>query len=182
MKPTETLQEEHRLIQAVLTAAEREVQSIGKTGRIDGQRIVRMVDFFRNFADRCHHAKEEDHLFRKMEERGMPSQSGPIAVMRFEHEENRKNVRAMADALPKAAAGEAAATASIAANLISYVERLKVHIEKENHVLYPMADNLFSEQDQQELEKAFAEVEAREMGEGAHEKYHRLAIELSGRK
>jgi hemerythrin-like domain-containing protein len=182
MKPTEILREEHRVILALLVAAEREVQVIGKTGRIDVMRIEKMIDFFRSYADRCHHAKEEDHLFRKLEERGMPTASGPIAVMLHEHEENRKNVRAIADALPKAAAGDAAATASIGANLLSYVERLKVHIAKEDHVLYPMADDLLTEDDQQELERAFAEVEIREMGEGAHEKFHRLAQELTRRE
>ena len=37
------------------------------------------VDFVRNFADRCHHAKEEGNLCPRLEARGLPSQDGPVA-------------------------------------------------------------------------------------------------------
>jgi hemerythrin-like domain-containing protein len=42
-----------------------------------------------------------------------------------------------------------------------------------------MADKIFTEKDQQSLSDAFDKVEAEEMGEGVHEKYHKLAHELS---
>jgi hemerythrin-like domain-containing protein len=57
------------------------------------------VDFVRNFADRCHHAKEEENLFPRMEARGVPRDGGPIGVMLFEHEEGRAYVRAIAGAI-----------------------------------------------------------------------------------
>ena len=62
MTPTETLKHEHRVILLVLDAAEREVASIEKTGKVQADKLQKMLDFFRNFADRCHHAKEEKLL------------------------------------------------------------------------------------------------------------------------
>ena len=56
---------------------------------------------------------------------------------------------------------------------------LRAHINKEDNILYPMADQLFTAEDQTALNEAFEQVEAQEMGEGVHEKYHRLAHELT---
>ena len=179
MTPTQLLKEEHRTILLVIGAAEREVEKIGRTGTIDAEKVEKIIDFLRNFADRCHHAKEENILFVRMEEKGMPSDSGPIFVMLREHEENRRNVAAMAGALPKAAAGEESSVAVVKDNLAAYAGRLKAHIAKEDNVLYPMADRLFSDDDQRRLAEAFDRVEKEEVGEGVHEKYHRLAHELA---
>ncbi len=180
MTPTQLLKEEHQTILLVISAAEREVEEIGRTGKVDGEKVEKIIDFLRNFADRCHHAKEENILFVRMEEKGMPSDSGPILVMLREHEENRKNVAAVAEALPKAAAGEESDVAVVRDNLAAYAGRLKAHIAKEDKVLYPMADRLFSDDDQRRLAEAFDKVEKEEVGEGVHEKYHRLARELAG--
>jgi len=72
---------EHKIILQVLDAAEREARRMGETGEVRTERLEQMVDFFRNFADRCHHAKEEKLLFVRMEERGMSREAGPIGVM-----------------------------------------------------------------------------------------------------
>jgi len=64
-------------------------------------------------------------------------------------------------------------------NLRSYVQLLRAHINKENAVLFPMADQMLSPESQKELIEAFEIVESDEIGEGVHEKYHKLANELA---
>lgn len=179
MTPTQILKQEHQTILLVIGAAEREVEKIGRTGRVDGEKLNKIIDFLRNFADRCHHSKEENVLFVRMQEKGMPADSGPIFVMLREHEENRKNVAAMDDALPKAVAGEESAVVAVKDNLVAYAGRLRAHIDKEDNVLYPMADQMFSEDDQMKLAEAFDKVEKEEVGDEVHEKYHGLAHELA---
>ncbi|MBM3148945.1 MAG: hemerythrin [Chloroflexi bacterium] len=181
MIPTETLKHEHQIILMVLDAAEREAQSIQASGKVQAERIEQMLDFFRNFADRCHHAKEEELLFVKMQERGMPVRGGPIAVMLQEHDEGRRRVRAVAEALSQARSGDVSAVASVRDNLSAYIQLLRAHIDKEDHILYPMADRLFTPEDQQALTEAFEKVEAEEIGEGVHERYHQLAHDLAKR-
>jgi hemerythrin-like domain-containing protein len=96
-----------------------------------------------------------------------------------EHEGNRKNVAAMAEALPKAVAGEESAVAVVKGNLAAYADRLKAHIAKEDNVLYPMVDRMFSDDEQRELAEAFDKVGKEEVGQVVHEKYHGLAQELA---
>ena len=179
MTATETLKHEHQIILMVLDAAEREARSMVATGKVDAERVGKLVEFFRNFADRCHHAKEEDQLFMRMKSRGVPAESGPIFVMLREHEQGRHHVATIAEALAKASAGEAAAVATVRENLLAYAELLRQHIGEEDNILYPMADQILTDEDQQALAEAFERIEAEEMGEGTHEKYHRLAHEVA---
>jgi hemerythrin-like domain-containing protein len=179
MTPTEELKNEHRIILTVLDAANREVDAIARTGTVREDIVLKLLDFVRTFADACHHAKEEKRLFVKMNERGMPLNAGPLAVMLREHEEGRRMVRSAADALPLAARGDKRALQALKEGLAGYVDLLRAHIDKEDNILYPMADKLFTPDDQKALAEAFARVEAEETGAGVHEKYHKLAEELA---
>jgi len=180
MKPTDILRHEHELIITVLDAAEREAMAIAGGGAADAGRLAGFVDFIRNFADHCHHAKEEDLLFVRMGEKGFPLQGGPVAVMLHEHELGRAHVAEVADNIALAAAGVTAARAVVVERLAAYASLLRQHIHKEDNILYPMADQIFSEADQAALAADFERVERDEIGEGVHERYEALARELAG--
>ena len=179
MTPTETLRHEHDVILLVLQAAESEVSSYQENGQLDAGKIEQMLDFFRNFADKCHHMKEEKQLFVRMAARGMPFDGGPIGVMMSEHEMGRNFLRETAAAIPNAKNGNAEAMKQVADNLGGYVELLRAHIHKENEILFPMADRILSLQDRAELTAEFDRIEAEEIGADVHEKYHHMAHELT---
>jgi hemerythrin-like domain-containing protein len=178
MTPTEILKHEHQVVLRVLEAAEREIASINKYGTIHVTLIREMADFFRGFVDRCHHTKEEKYLFARMHQQGMPLTSGPLGVMLHDHEQGRARIRAICEALPEEGEPDGGAAAKIADNLSAYVSLLRAHIDREDNVLYPMADRLLSHADQAALTTAFEKVEAEEMGEGVHEKYHEWVHKL----
>jgi hemerythrin-like domain-containing protein len=180
MRAFDVLEHEHEVILLVLDAVEREATAIRAAGKADAARVGRMLDFVRQFSDRCHHAKEERLLFPRLEQRGIARAGGPIGVMLAEHDRGREFVRAAAEALPAASAGDGAAATRLAAALAGYASLLRAHIAKENNVLYPMGRQVCSAADDLELTAAFERVEAEEMGAGTHEKYHRLAHELAG--
>jgi hemerythrin-like domain-containing protein len=180
MSATAILKHEHDIILLVLKGVERGAESLDETLAAEPEWLATLVDFFRTFVDRCHHTKEERHLFPRLEARGVPKERGPIGVMLAEHEQGRARVRAVAEAVAAAQAGDAAARRTASDNLLAYVELLRGHIAKENSVLFPMADRVFSAEDQAELEAAFERVEAEEIGEGTHERYHELAHRLAG--
>lgn len=178
MNPTETLKHEHKIVLLVLIGAEREARSIQTGGQIHIDEIEQMVDFFQNFVDRCHHAKEERHLFPAMNAKGMPLEAGPLAVMLHEHDLGRAAVRAIAAALERMKRGEADASHQLAEGLLGYVELLRNHIAKEDNVLFPLADRMLPAQEQGDLAVLFEKVEEEEIGAGVHEKYHELAHRL----
>ena len=57
--------------------------------KVDPEHLEPIVEFFRVFADKCHHGKEEDLLFPEMEKAGVPKEMGPIGVMLAEHQQGR---------------------------------------------------------------------------------------------
>jgi hemerythrin-like domain-containing protein len=175
--PTDQLRQEHELVLLVVEAMEREVAFIGRTGQVHADDIAKMVDFTRHFTDGCHHAKEEQVLFPLLE-RTDPAAGGPVSVMLSEHEAGRAAIGTIAANLP-AAGTDPAARRAVAENLALYAQLLRLHINKENMVLFPLADRVLGEQDRRELTVAFERVETEETGLGAHERYHELARELA---
>lgn len=175
--PTQVLMAEHELILEALDALEKQVAAIGAGTPPNRASIEKAVTFLREFADKCHHGKEEQLLFTRMTERGFPAQSGPIAVMLSEHEAGRAYIRGIADG----AAGlgtEPAAANRIAENARGYIDLLRAHIGKENNVLFPMADRTFTPEDQAYLTQAFKRFEAEETGAGVHEAMLKLLADL----
>jgi hemerythrin-like domain-containing protein/uncharacterized protein (DUF2249 family) len=175
--PTQILKDEHTLILQALDGLERKLVALEAGAAPDRAYFEKAVKFIRTFADECHHGKEEDLLFKTMVNRGFPLQGGPIAVMLSEHEAGRTYVREMADAA--AAIGtDPAATQKIVRNGRAYIQMLRPHIDKENMILYPMADNLLSPQDQTQLGEAFERFETEKIGADVHEEMMALQAEL----
>ena len=180
MTATETLKREHQIILMVLEVAANEAHLIKKKGEIHSDILEKLVEFFQNFADRCHHAREERFLYERMRLRGVPVENGPIGVMLMEHDEGRDYVLAIAKVIPQAENNDPQAVLEVAEYLLDYVEMKRVHIDREDNIFYPMADRVLTSQDQQELAEAFKKIETEEIGSGAYEKYHQLARELVG--
>lgn len=181
MRPTETLKNEHRVIEVVLDCLDAMAERCRRDGRLDGESAREAIDFFRSFADGCHHAKEENQLFPLLEARGFSADAGPTAVMRAEHVEGRTLIAEMERALPAASRGEESGRTSWLEAANNYATMLRDHIQKEDHCLFPMADQSLPDSDVAELTRAFEAVEQHEIGPGVHERYVRLAEKLADR-
>jgi len=178
MLATEILKEEHRIIEKVLNALEAFALRLERGEEVNTEVFETSVDFIRNFADKCHHGKEEDRLFTFMTRQGLPKNSGPIAVMLQEHDLGRSFVKAMDNAIKGYKNGDISSKKDIIENAREYTNLLRQHIYKEDNALYPLADKTIREKDQKNLLKEFEKFERKEIGIGFHEKYHRLAEKL----
>jgi hemerythrin-like domain-containing protein/uncharacterized protein (DUF2249 family) len=165
-EPTAELREEHEIILRALAVAERLGQALAAGEALDRPALASVVDFLRTFADRCHHGKEEQHLFPALERRGVPRDGGPIGVMLDEHEQGRR-------LLARMSSGE---DADVADAIGRYAALLRAHIAKENTVLFPLAEQVLTDAERATLGAGFAEVEQSLVGPGMHE---RLLAELS---
>jgi len=181
MKPTDILSDEHRVIEQVVDCLGKISEQASSEGRLDAQSARDAISFFRNFADRCHHAKEEDHLFPAMEAKGLPREGGPTGVMLAEHRQAREHIRSMDGSIEAASQGDANALRKFVQHAQAYSHLLRNHIEKEDHCLFAMANEAFTAEDQRQLLLTFDHVESEEMGAGVHEKYLSIADDLAQR-
>jgi len=160
MHPIEVLSREHRIILRVLACLERIVDAGTRLGQLDEEDTDAALTFFKTFADDFHHAKEEKRLFPLLTERGLPSDSGPVAVMLHEHEVGRGHVRAMRESLPRAAAGEEEALHTVTHEARAFIVLLREHINKEDHILFPMSRSFLGPEDERTLAAGFEEANA----------------------
>jgi len=181
MKSLEILVNEHRVIEQVLNCLEKILARCGADGKADRDSAQRALDFFRTFADRCHHGKEEAQLFPLLEARGMGSPCGPVAVMRREHELGRMYIQGMSSVLDAASAGDPEAVHWFVQHGQSYVRLLREHIGKEDHCLFANAERALTSNDDDQLRAAYDQFEAADLGVGTHEKYVDIANQLADR-
>lgn len=159
MNPTRTLRDEHQLILKVLTGFESALNSARESRAVTKTVFDPFIEFFRGFADRCHHGKEEDKLFPCLQRCGMPGDCGPIAVMLEEHRQGRFHVRSMAEGLAAAETGEAAAVDAFLQHGFAFLQLLRDHIGKEDLVLFQIADEIVQGETLSQLTSSYRDVE-----------------------
>jgi hemerythrin-like domain-containing protein len=172
------LKDEHEAIKIMLEVAEKVSLRLERGDPVPAEDLLGIVDFIRGFADKCHHAKEEDLLFPAMGESGVPRQGGPIGVMLAEHTQGREYVKNMKAAAEKYGRGDRQAVSLFVDNARNYIALLRQHINKEDNILYVIADQRLSTQTQERLEREFDRVEKEILGPGKHEEYHALLEKL----
>lgn len=178
MRASDVLKNEHRAVERVLGVLERAADRLDAGETVPVEVFDGSLDFLRNFADKCHHGKEETALFPAMAKAGVPVERGPIGVMLAEHDEGRRYIRAMAEALEGYRRGDEAAKVALTGSARGYATLLAEHIRKEDSILFPMGDRVLSEAAQQELVAEFDRIEAEHIGPGVHERYHAMIDEL----
>lgn len=147
----EVLMSEHRSIEEAVATL------VSMSNKAEKERFVDILDwedlikFIKEFADRRHHAKEEDFLFKLLIERGLPYDRGPIAVMESDHREGRTYAKGMSNAVTEIKKGDLRSTHSLVWNANAYSKLLPVHIMKEDSILYPLAEQVLTEEDNKYL-------------------------------
>ncbi len=167
-KATQDLKKEHEAILYVLQILDKMMES----DNLEAESLLRyygeVVYFLKIFADKCHHGKEENYLFKELVDKGIPNEGGPVGVMLREHAMGREYIAQMSRSLDEKSID---GFNSAAAN---YRDLLRSHIDKENNVLFMMADSVLDEQAQSILFEKFEQHEENVVGHGVHEKLHAM--------
>ncbi len=164
MKAIELLVDEHRLILKALDALEAYVAHLDQQERSDPNDLSLFVEFVTKFADSCHHGKEEDILFEEMAKHGFPKEQGPLAVMLTEHTQGRKHVAELRRLTETTGLWSDDDRAQVFEAAMGYVQLLRNHIFKEDHILYPAAESHLSPNLMGEIEARFGEFEEKRIG------------------
>jgi len=173
---TDILSEEHQNILKVTDALTRECNAIEAGKGIDREFFAKAIDFIRNYADKFHHAKEEDILFKEFTKDEECLHCNPVPQMLHEHEEGRAYVRNLESHVQKNN------KAGVVENGLGYAALLEQHIFKEDNILYPMVNEALSEDAQKDVLKRAEEAERKRFAKGTKDRYLAIAEELSRRR
>ncbi len=162
---TAVLSDEHQNILKVIDAMISECEQIENGKKLEKIFFEKAIDFIKNYADRYHHAKEEDILFKVMLENSESMHCNPIPVMLYEHETGRHYVKGMEDGLSEDNKEK------IIENAKGYGHLLQEHIYKEDNVLYPMAEEALNDHQKELVLEKYGEVESGEFSKESIQKY-----------
>ena len=179
--PIKTLTREHHVILRVLGSLTVFVNELTNGNEEYRSAALQYAKFFRFFADLHHHGKEEALLFQELEKQGLPADTGPIRVMIKEHDLGRKCVRAIASIGEGKGPLTSEEHARLREAILEFVPLLRNHMQKEDGLLFPMAERFLSQEAKNRLSKDFDEFDKEQEEEVISRKMHNLAESLVNR-
>ncbi|OGS49589.1 MAG: hypothetical protein A3K65_09365 [Euryarchaeota archaeon RBG_16_68_12] len=178
-RPSDILKEEHVVIEHLLGVLDGMAEHLDERKPVAAKDLDAAFEVVVNFADKCHHAKEERALFPLLER--FSPEEGKLLAHRLhgDHEAFRHLVKQMREAIPKVGARDPAATKMLAKNARTYTSLLREHIAQETEHLLPLMDRVIPEGEMSRLAKEFDRIEREEVGAGVHEKYEHTIRSLA---
>jgi len=170
---------EHRLIERMVNVIKKELNEINKQKDLDPNFVDIVVDFFRTYADECHHGKEEDILFKKLKTKNLIQDHQKIInELINEHTHARKVVTKLKKANQLYATKDADAVDNIKSLLEEIVSIYPKHIAKEDkHFFYPSME-YFSKNEKDEMLDDFLNFDRKMI----HQKYEVIVAEKEGKE
>ena len=179
MNSIEILVNEHKNIKRILKIVRKMCLGIVEGIEVPYDDLYLVIDFIRNYADKYHHGKEEDMLFKDMDaELSKKIGKGPIQGMYIEHDYGRSFVRELEAALKAHQSGDNEAKVDIIANAIGYVNLLNKHIDKEDNMIYKFASNNLKKETLEKLDSEFESFENAKEHMEVKKKYLKLIDKL----
>jgi hemerythrin-like domain-containing protein len=159
---------EHRLIERMISIIKAALIQIESTQEVDPVLVDTAVDFIRTYADRTHHGKEEDILFRDLSKRDLSADDQRVMQELIdEHAFGRQTTQALVEANTRYRNGDKTALADITSKLRTITEFYPKHIEKEDKVFFPSCRAYFTDKEDQAILAEFWEFDQKMI----HEKY-----------
>lgn len=170
MQPIGPLMHEHRLIERMVALITKQAEAIQRGVEPDTEFIGGAVEFFRVYADRCHHGKEEELLFKEL---GNKNLSPELSEVMRELIQEHKQGRIMVGNLNKANQNHAMQNADhgeVVRLLIELASFYPKHIEKEDkHFFFPVME-YFAREEMDRMLKEFEEFDQRMIHSLFHQK------------
>jgi hemerythrin-like domain-containing protein len=174
--PLYTLRHEHRVIERALRALDGICARLQWGHYVPAEILSQLVEFINTFADRYHHGKEEAYLFPVLRRHGF-TQSGPLGAIAREHQIENELSTEMQLAIEGYREADPVARQRFVDAARRYSDHLLSHIDKEDAILFRLADEIIDQEDVASLCAGFKQAET-ELGAGANERYDGIASAL----
>ncbi len=179
MMPIGLLMKEHRVIERMIKLMQEELQKIAKLKKADVIFIDKALDFIKTYADKCHHGKEEDILFRDLlKKRLLAEHKKTLNELIEEHIYARKTTKSLRDAKERYVKGDKEALDDIKDFIQALVELYPRHIEKEDKRFFLPVMGYFDKKEQEAMLCEFGEFDRNLI----HEKYKAIVKDIENKK
>jgi hemerythrin-like domain-containing protein len=175
MLPIGPLMIEHRLIERMIQVMKVLLEEIDTERRLDPVQVDKIIHLIRSYADRCHHGKEEDILFRALSGKPLsPEHRRITAELVEDHKLGRSITSSLLEANERYKKGDPAALSEIAGGFRSLIEFYPRHIEKEDRHFFIPVMSYFTPEEKEAMIRAGYESDSRLL----HDEYADLVKSL----
>lgn len=168
MLPAGPLMVEHRLIERMIALMGKELERMKKEKTADVSFIDKAVDFIRTYADKCHHGKEEDILFRDLSKKDLSAEHKRIMEeLVNEHVIGRSNVKSLVEARNAYERNQQGALDGIIEGFEKLTGFYPKHIEKEDKHFFLEVMDYFDDREKEAMLEEYWQFDRKLI----HEKY-----------
>lgn len=175
-RPTHLLRHEHRVIEQALRALDGMCLQLKMGQPLPATALEQLVLFIRYFADQFHHQREEDYLFPALQQAGLGAEGGALNFLHTEHLHERELLAQLELAIDEYLGGNLAAGAQIRETAGRYGQHLLAHMQKEDTLLFRLAEDMLEAEAKHELMRELAQ--SLQAHAAAVRKYEQLAADL----
>ena len=152
MLPIGPLMIEHRLIERMIRVMSHELLQAEKQQRINPRFIETATHFIRAYADRCHHGKEEDILFRELKKKKISAEHQAVMEeLLEEHKRGRQVTSRLVEANSRYMKGDDSALSEIFGCIKTLIGFYPKHIEKEDKNFFLPIMGYFSKEEKETM-------------------------------
>jgi hemerythrin-like domain-containing protein len=162
MTALDSLKEDHKLIRRYLDNLLLAHDFLVDREEVPTSVFDKTLEFSKQFMNKYHHYREEYILFLKLAEKKGGSIDPQIVSLRDQHERSRNLVSQIKEALKGYKNNDEVGVSRLVENVGYYVSLERQHVNRENHVFYPMAEEAFSDAEMKEFDAEFAKIEEKQ--------------------
>ncbi len=175
-RPTHILRHEHRVIEQVLRALDGMCLRLKAGDDVPAEALSQALQFIQRYADTHHHGREEEYLFPALKECGL-EEGGALRFLQEEHALERKLLADLEFAVKQYRFGDADAILHFVEISDRFCQHLIGHMQKEDTLLFRMAEDLLDDDAKSELMQKLTQSSA-ERQEAQAQRYEQIAAEL----
>jgi hemerythrin-like domain-containing protein len=176
-EPLNILRHEHRLIGRVIRALNSMCLQLQLGDRPPVEKLAAFVDFIQNFVNEFHHGNEERYLIPMLKRQEEFSGGFALAAIENEHKLETELTKELSYTLIEYQREGSQATQAFVNVAHEYAAHLMGHMQREDHLLFRVADDVLSEEDKATLMGQFTRARY-DFGEARYQQYEQVSLSL----
>jgi len=174
MTPTENLINEHKKINELLDIMSKIALKIKSKDVFYPNDVEEVVKYLINIIENSHHGKEDDVFYPELISSGIPKETAPLSIINYEHLISVNYLKDISSCVVNCKIGNDFSGELLADSLTNYVIAIKNHIQREEEIVFPIANEVFSIEKQNEILQRFEVIEQKYISNSFNDQFDKL--------
>jgi len=181
MTPTENLINEHKKINELLDIMSKIALKIKSKDVFYPNDVEEVVKYLINIIENSHHGKEDDVFYPELISSGIPKETAPLSIINYEHLISVNYLKDISSCVVNCKIGNDFSGELLADSLTNYVIAIKNHIQREEEIVFPIANEVFSIEKQNDILQRFEIIEQKYISNSFNDQFDELLNKIKNK-